>query len=64
MSPDRTQKAVFVSKEGRDLVQRPIWSPGPGEVLIKSTSTQISSTHRRHSEQRPPLGPSPRSTSA
>ncbi|TNY21205.1 chaperonin 10-like protein [Rhodotorula diobovata] len=36
MSPDRTQKAVFVSKEGRDLVQRPIWSPGPGEVLIKN----------------------------
>ncbi|GAA5994328.1 zinc-binding alcohol dehydrogenase family protein [Rhodotorula paludigena] len=31
-------KAVLVSKEGRDLIERPIPTPGPGEVLIKNVA--------------------------
>ncbi|ORY91701.1 chaperonin 10-like protein [Leucosporidium creatinivorum] len=32
----RTMKAVFVSKEGRELVERPIPTPDAGEILIKN----------------------------
>ncbi|GJN89643.1 hypothetical protein Rhopal_002630-T1 [Rhodotorula paludigena] len=31
-------KAVLVSKEGRELIDRPIPTPGPGEVLIKNVA--------------------------
>ncbi|BGP47302.1 hypothetical protein JCM10450v2_003154 [Rhodotorula kratochvilovae] len=31
-------KAVFVSKTGRDLVDRDIPSPGPGEILVKNSA--------------------------